>query len=85
MGRAGDDLDGPVVEDILHYDDVIVDGSLCVGFDCVNGESFGFDTIRVKENNTRIRFYDTSTSASLSCGTISKSMCSARPNSCKPS
>ena len=52
-------------KDILHYDDVIIDGSLCVGFDCVNGESFGFDTIRLKENNLRIKFQDTSNSASF--------------------
>ncbi|MDU8930051.1 hypothetical protein RXV86_21910, partial [Alisedimentitalea sp. MJ-SS2] len=51
--------------DIVHLDDVIVDGSLCVGFDCVNGESFGFDTIRLKENNLRIKFQDTSVSASF--------------------
>jgi hypothetical protein len=38
-----------------------IQGSLCVGFDCVTGESFGFDTIRLKENNTRIKFDDTST------------------------
>lgn len=43
-------------------DDEIVQGSLCVGLDCVNNESFGFDTIRLKENNTRIKFDDTSTS-----------------------
>ena len=41
-------------------DDLIVQGSACVGLDCVNGEVFGFDTIRVKENNTRIQFDDTS-------------------------
>ncbi len=41
-------------------DDLIVQGSACVGLDCVSGESFGFDTIRVKENNTRIQFDDTS-------------------------
>lgn len=46
-------------------DDLIVTGSLCVGFDCTNGESFGFDTIRLKENNVRIKFQDTSTSASF--------------------
>ena len=45
-------------------DDLIVQGSLCVGFDCVNNESFGFDTIRLKENNTRIKFEDTSVGAS---------------------
>lgn len=42
-------------------DDLIVQGSTCVGFDCVNNESFGFDTIRLKENNLRIKFEDTST------------------------
>jgi hypothetical protein len=43
-------------------DDLIVQGSACVGLDCVNGEVFGFDTIRMKENNTRLQFDDTSTS-----------------------
>ena len=51
--------------DILHLDDVIIDFSLCVGNDCVNGESFGFDTIRLKENNLRIKFDDTSSTASF--------------------
>ncbi|HYJ86981.1 MAG TPA: tail fiber domain-containing protein [Pyrinomonadaceae bacterium] len=41
-------------------DDLIVQGSACVGLDCVNGEVFNFDTIRLKENNTRISFNDTS-------------------------
>jgi len=45
--------------------DLIVDGSLCVGNDCVSGESFGFDTIRLKENNLRLHFQDTSNSASF--------------------
>ena len=45
--------------------DLIVQGSECVGFDCVNGESFGFDTLRLKENNLRIHFMDTSNSASF--------------------
>ncbi len=44
-------------------DDLIVQGSACVGLDCVSGEVFGFDTIRLKENNTRLQFDDTSTSA----------------------
>jgi hypothetical protein len=43
-------------------DDLIVQGSACIGLDCVNNESFGFDTVRLKENNTRIKFDDTSTS-----------------------
>ncbi|MGB0592591.1 MAG: tail fiber domain-containing protein [Myxococcota bacterium] len=46
-------------------DDLVTKGSLCVGVDCVNGESFGFDTIRLKENNVRIRFVDTSSTASF--------------------
>jgi len=49
--------------DIVQPDDVIDQGSLCVGLDCVNGEVFSFDTIRLKENNTRISFNDTSTTA----------------------
>ena len=44
-------------------DDLIVQSSLCVGFDCVNNESFGSDTIRLKENALRIKFEDTSTGA----------------------
>ena len=32
--------------DQVILDDLIVDGSACIGLDCVNGESFGFDTIR---------------------------------------
>jgi hypothetical protein len=44
-------------------DDLIVQGSACVGLDCVINENFGFDSIRVKENNTRIQFDDTSSSA----------------------
>jgi hypothetical protein len=44
-------------------DDLIVQSSGCFGFDCVNNESFGFDTIRLKENNLQIHFDDTSTSA----------------------
>jgi hypothetical protein len=49
------------VNDQVIPDDLIVQGSTCVGFDCVNNESFGFDTIKLKENSTRIKFEDTST------------------------
>ena len=56
-------LEGTLDQVIL--DDLIVDGSACVGFDCVNGESFGFDTLRLKENNLRIKFVDTSSTASF--------------------
>jgi hypothetical protein len=53
----------PAFPDVVTADDAIIQGSLCVGLDCVNNESFGFDTIRLKENNTRIKFDDTSVSA----------------------
>jgi len=46
--------------DIVHADDVIIDGSLCVGNDCYSGLDFGFDTIVLMENNLRIFFDDTS-------------------------
>lgn len=50
--------------DHLIYDDLIVTGSECIGFDCQNGESFGFDTLILKEHNLRIFFNDTSYTAS---------------------
>ena len=53
----------PAPLDVVTADDAIIQGSLCVGLDCVVNESFGFDTIRLKENNTRIKFDDTSTTA----------------------
>ncbi len=53
------------LKDFVINDDLIVDGSACIGFDCVNGESFGFDTIRLKENNLRIKFQDTSSAGSF--------------------
>jgi hypothetical protein len=46
-------------------DDLVTVGSLCVGLDCNSGETFGFDTIRLKENNLRIRFIDTSSSSAF--------------------
>jgi len=52
-------------QDFVINDDLIVIGSVCIGFDCVNGESFGFDTLRFKENNLRIKFDDTSTLSSF--------------------
>ena len=35
------------------------------GTDCANGENFGFDTLRLKENNLRIKFQDTSGTGSF--------------------
>ena len=50
-------------------DDLIIngspDGSLCVGADCIDGEVFDFDTIKLKTNSPIIKFSDTSNSASF--------------------
>jgi Chaperone of endosialidase len=56
---------GITPNDVVHADDVIVTGSICVGFDCLTDgtENFGFDTIKLKENNLRIFFDDTSSTA----------------------
>jgi len=51
---------GAALADVVVADDQIVQGSRCIGFDCVNGEIFPADMIRLKENNTRIKFEDTS-------------------------
>ncbi len=51
--------------DVVFPDDVIVDGSQCVGTSCVEDMSFGFDTLVLSEENLRIYFEDTSTSASF--------------------
>jgi len=48
---------------VVTDDDSIVQGRLCVGDDCVINESFGFDTIRLKQNTLRIKFQDTSSSS----------------------
>jgi len=57
---------GAAQADIIHADDVIINGgSLCVGLDCINGQGFGDTTILLKENNTRILFEDTSATGSF--------------------
>lgn len=58
-------ISSTALADQVFNDDLIVGGSACVGIDCNNGESFGFDTLRLKENNLRIKFEDTSASASF--------------------
>ncbi len=50
------------IETLVTAQDEVIQGSLCVGLDCTTTETFGFDTIKLKENNTRIHFNDTSTS-----------------------
>ena len=65
---ASDQDEGDITAlDVIHADDVIVDGGLCVGVDCATdgSEGFSFITIKMKENNTRLRFDDTSTTGSF--------------------
>ena len=44
-------------------DDLVVQGSECIGFDCVSDQEFSFSTLLLKENNLRVFFHDTSNSA----------------------
>jgi hypothetical protein len=47
--------------DQLIAEDLVVQGQGdCIGFDCVAGEVFPFGSVRMKENNLRIGFADTS-------------------------
>ncbi len=43
-------------------DDVSAQGGVCAGLDCTNAESYGLASAKLKENNTRLKFEDTSTS-----------------------
>jgi len=45
--------------------DLTVRNSLCVGGDCADYENYGYDTFRLKENNLRIHFDDTSSTGSF--------------------
>ena len=63
--ETGLDQDEPPLADVVYNDDVIVNGSLSVGWDSVTNYSFGFDTIVLRENNLRIFFDDTSSTASF--------------------
>lgn len=55
--------------DQVIIDDLIVngspDGSLCVGAECIDGEVFDFDTVKLKTNDPIIKFVDTSSSSSF--------------------
>ncbi|MDP9191874.1 MAG: tail fiber domain-containing protein [Acidobacteriota bacterium] len=41
-------------------DDVSARDGVCAGFDCTDTESYGFASAKLKENNTRLKFEDTS-------------------------
>ena len=50
----------PALADQVFNDDVIVQGNLCVGLDCVNGETFGDNLLKERGNNNRMALVDTS-------------------------
>ena len=58
-------ISGSVLADQVFNDDLIISGSQCLGMDCINGENFSYDTLRLKENNLRIKFDDTSSTGSF--------------------
>lgn len=53
-------LAAPLRADQVIADDLIIQGAASFGLDSVNGQSFGFNTIVLRENNLRIFFDDTS-------------------------
>ncbi|HYC62255.1 MAG TPA: tail fiber domain-containing protein [Thermoanaerobaculia bacterium] len=52
----------PAVE-TLFTDDVSAKGGVCAGADCTGTESYAGVTLKLKANNTRLKFEDTSTAA----------------------
>lgn len=65
LGLVTSESIGRIAEETVISGDLTVYNSLCVGFDCLNSETYGSDTIRLKENNLRIHADDTSTAASF--------------------
>ncbi len=57
---SGASAAGPAAKDAVTADDLIVQGSLCIGLECIDNESFGFDTVRIKQPSVRLGFVDTS-------------------------
>ena len=52
---------GPITNVVLTNADGVIRNSACIGFDCPNSPSFSDTTVLLVENNTRIKFDDTST------------------------
>ncbi|MEA2490477.1 MAG: hypothetical protein QOH21_2269, partial [Acidobacteriota bacterium] len=49
--------------DTLFAGDVAAQGGVCAGADCTAAESYGVSAIKLKANNTRLKFEDTSATA----------------------
>jgi hypothetical protein len=60
-GKTG----APAPDDVVISDDLIVVGRACIGFECDNGESFGAETAKLKDKDTRLKFQDTSTDSGV--------------------
>lgn len=56
---------GSAHADQVIADDLIVQGSVCVGIPCVNAYSFGFDTLVIQADLPGILFEDTSSTGSF--------------------
>lgn len=54
--------------DVLTNNDGVIRPSLCVGFDCEDNEVFSFDTLKLKQNNNRLTFIDTSSQGGFPAG-----------------
>jgi hypothetical protein len=44
----------------IFNENLYVDGNQCLGTQCIGTEIFGYDTLRLKQDNLRIMFHDTS-------------------------
>jgi len=60
-------------------DDLIVIGRACVGIDCIATGEGGLDIIKMKHNNTKLLFDDTSTSPGSARAITLAAMCRPRP------
>lgn len=58
-----DALERRPITNPYYSDDVSAQGGVCAGADCTSAETYAFSPIKMKANNTRIKFEDTSTSA----------------------
>ena len=57
---SDDQLERALSKAELVLDDLVVTGSGCIGVDCDSAESFGVETLKLKEDNTRLLFEDVS-------------------------
>jgi hypothetical protein len=58
--RTGSARGRGIVAEEYFADDVSARDGVCAGFDCTDIESYGFASAKLKENNTRLKFEDTS-------------------------